>query len=1043
MTEHLHDLLRRHAPFSTIDRGVELASQGAVLESSKVGQVIHGVVRDSHEDYSTRIYLIPSGQAEAECSCSTKEDMQEQWCVHAVSLTTKAHELGFFDSNTSPQLRLTPASPEEIAESFRALAVLHDDRAAPIDEISLAVAIEGDVLGIRVVARGEVLKPNLISPTFKRGLDTVLYDLVLREGAWDEEREVWFITGTPILELLLGILREYPEIRLLNDDKGFVVSRDFLDAFVEVEWGDTSATIYLYWITPDGKEHEKTSDILGTGPCWVPFESAHRLTLYPLSPRAVKLAGLFPNQSSITIPRSQTGAILEVLEESPPFGVRILNPQKQPKTKCVEPTASLILTAADSSQDHFVSQDKVALAARLDFTYPESGKGNVVYLPHRAFEAESRRFLETLGLTPRGASWLAEGDVALDFLSKGISQIPNTWKIQGLSEIKEKIRTTDLKLHVSVSASKQEIDWFDCLVNLSAGGAPLPLSTLFRVQRNEDHRWVRLDGGAYAELPGGSLRGLKTMLGLLDVNLRTSASIKTKISKIQALSLVGLEEERCSVSIDKQLAGLAQKLRDFSGIPPLKLRKGFEGTLRPYQKDGVRWLTFLKDCQLSGILADEMGLGKTVQTLAFLNQHKSDLPTIVIAPTSVIPNWEHEAKKFTPELKALLLHGPKRKSKFHEIPKADIVITSYALLRTDRSELEQYQFNYVILDEAQNIKNPQAATTKAAKALRSKNRLALTGTPTENRPLELWSIMDFLMPGYLGTSEFFRNNIERLVVSNHSDPSITRFLTSKTRPFILRRRKKDVEKQLPPKIESTEYVEMTPSQEELYNTILSEIRPKLFDSVKKKGIGASTVSILAALLRLRQVCNHPNSISAFDDLPGYDSGKFLRWQELIQESIDNQRKIIVYSQFRDMLRLMREWVETKNIPYLYLDGTTQDRQSLIDKFNTDSEIPLFLMSLKAGGTGINLTGADTVMIYDPWWNPAVEDQAVDRAHRIGQTKPVNVYRLVTVQSVEEKMLELKNRKSAVVDAIINKESLQQLKLTVKDLENLFAPLKAE
>lgn len=1043
MTEHLHELLRRHAPFSIIDRGVELANKGAVLESSKVGQVIHGLIRDSHEDYSTRIFLLPSGQAEAECSCSTKEEMQEQWCVHAVSLTSKAHELGFFDSNTSPQLRLTPASPEEIAESFRALSVLHDDRAAPIEELGISVAIEGDVLGIRLQVKGETLRPNLISPTFKRGLDTVLYNLVLKEGAWDENKEIWFITGTPVLELLLGILREYPELRLLNDDRGFVVSRDFLDAFVELEWGDTSVTLDLFWVTPDRKEHEKTSDIIGTGPCWVPFESAHRVTLYPLSPRAVKLAGLFPTQSSITIPRSQTGAILEVLEDSTPFGVRVVNPSRQPKTRCVEPTVTLSLSAADSSHDHFVSQDKVALAAKLDFTYPTASKDNVVFLPHRAFEAEARRTLESLGLTQRGEYWVAEGDVALDFLAKGISEVPDSWKIQGLSEIKEKIRTTDLKLHISIAASKQEIDWFDCLVNLSAGGAPLPLSTLFRAQRNEDNKWIRLDGGAYAELPGGSLRGLKTMLGLLDVNLRTSASIKTKISKIQALSLVGLDEERCSITIDKQLAVLAQKLKDFSGIPPLKLKKGFEGTLRPYQKDGVRWLTFLRDCGLNGILADEMGLGKTVQTLAFLNQNKSELPTLVIAPTSVIPNWEHEARKFTPDLKPLLLHGPKRKSRFHEIPNSDLVITSYALLRTDRSALEQFQFNYIILDEAQNIKNPQAATTKAAKSLRGKHRLALTGTPTENRPLELWSIMDFLMPGYLGTSDFFRNHIERLVVSNHSDPSVTRFLTSKTKPFILRRRKKEVEKQLPPKIETIEYVEMTPSQEELYNTILSEIRPKLFDSVKKKGIGASTVSILAALLRLRQVCNHPNSISDFDDLAGYDSGKFSRWQELILESIENQRKIIVYSQFKDMLRLMRDWLESKEIPYLYLDGTTQDRQSLITKFNNDPSIPLFLMSLKAGGTGINLTGADTVIIYDPWWNPAVEDQAIDRAHRIGQTKPVHVYKLVTLQSVEEKMLELKARKSAVVDTIINNESLKQLKLTVKDLENLFSPLKIE
>jgi non-specific serine/threonine protein kinase len=385
-----------------------------------------------------------------------------------------------------------------------------------------------------------------------------------------------------------------------------------------------------------------------------------------------------------------------------------------------------------------------------------------------------------------------------------------------------------------------------------------------------------------------------------------------------------------------------------------------------------------------------------------------------------------------------MLHGPGRKALFGQISEVDFVLTSYALLRLDRYELERYEFSYVVLDEAQNIKNPAATTTKAAKALRCRNRLALTGTPTENRPMELWSIMDFLLPGYLGSQDFFRNNIERPIMEGGTATQVAQMLNAKTRPFILRRLKADVEKELPPKIESVLHVDMTPSQKQLYGQILAEVRPKVFDAVKKKGIQGASVSILAALLRLRQVCNHPNSIDALSELPGFDSGKFNLLKDLTTEALEAGRKILLFSQFRGMLSLIRSWLDEVGTQYLYLDGTTRNRQELIDQFSQDESVRLFLISLKAGGAGLNLMAADTVIIYDPWWNPAVESQAVDRAHRIGQNKTVSVYRLVTEDSVEQKIMSLKSKKSKLVDALINENGLSTINLSKNDLESLFS-----
>ena len=638
--------------------------------------------------------------------------------------------------------------------------------------------------------------------------------------------------------------------------------------------------------------------------------------------------------------------------------------------------------------------------------------------------------------------------------------LPAPWTIIGRELLNERIKFAELTLNVSVQESKTaeakkgSMYWFDAHISLTQNNSNLPISSLFKQSRANSERWVRLDSGAYARVPTGSLSQLRTTLGMIDPSYKLSNTMKSRLGTAQAVGLSRLSDAAVKLTLDKKLTELQTRLVQFKSIEPIKVGKEFQGKLRSYQDEGFRWINFLDDFELGGILADEMGLGKTVQTLAFI-QHlkqkrgggkgpkaKKTKPVLIVAPTSVITNWSYEIKRFTPDLSCLLLQGPGRKALFKEIPNHDIVVTSYALLRLDKPELERHQFEYFIVDEAQNIKNPSASVTKAAKAIPARGRLALTGTPTENRPLELWSILDFVMPGYLGGEEFFKANIEKPILEGENSQQVTKFLNAKTRPFVLRRTKAEVEKDLPPKIESVVHVEMASSQAQLYAQVLEEVRPKVFEAIDKKGVGGASISILAALLRLRQICNHPNSIEALKDLQGFESGKFNLLKDLVTDALANGRKILLFSQFREMLSIIRRWLEEDKVNHLYLDGTTKDRQDLIDKFNTDPDVKLFLISLKAGGTGLNLTAADTVFIYDPWWNPAVESQAVDRAHRIGQTKAVSVYRLVTENSVEQKIMALKSKKSRVVDALMSEQGLSTMKLSKADLESLFEPIEA-
>ncbi len=476
-----------------------------------------------------------------------------------------------------------------------------------------------------------------------------------------------------------------------------------------------------------------------------------------------------------------------------------------------------------------------------------------------------------------------------------------------------------------------------------------------------------------------------------------------------------------------------------------------EGILRPYQKQGVYWMRFLEKSGLSGLLADEMGLGKTLQTLTWISLQRTDpaaqgKPALVVCPTSLVANWNAEAEKFVPELKRLVISGPDRANNFNKVEDADLVITSYALLQRDIEDAYLgKKFSVIVLDEAQHIKNRRTKNAVAAKQLDSVQKLVLTGTPVENSVADVWSIFDFLLPDYLGAYDLFRASIEiPISEGGQHGAAAQEKLHHKLSPFILRRLKKDVAKDLPDKIIKVAYCPMTDEQQRWYNDILSKTRTKIKDMVKEKGFQKSRIEILALLMRLRQISNHVGLLKEYREKHGADksfsdnlSGKLDAFFELLDEAIDGGHRVLVFSQFVQMLSILRDELEKRGIKYCYLDGATKDRLGACKKFNTDESIPLFLISLHAGGTGLNLTGADMVVHFDPWWNPAVEAQATDRAHRIGQKRTVYVVKMISEHSVEERVLALQQKKQLVIDATVGTTDAEAVqKLTYDDIKSI-------
>lgn len=609
----------------------------------------------------------------------------------------------------------------------------------------------------------------------------------------------------------------------------------------------------------------------------------------------------------------------------------------------------------------------------------------------------------------------------------------------------------DAELHAATDG------WFDLDMGIIVEGNRLPLAPLLATLFRQDTRW--LDSFELRNIPDDEVVELRTesnvrirasaarlkplALTLIDLFDGFDGKEMLRVSKFDAQRLTELNDtRRWQFRGQSDVFALAERLQTAQGIKDVTLPSGLGLDLRPYQREGVAWLQFLREQSLAGILADDMGLGKTAQALAHLLIEKQagrlDLPTLIILPTSLIFNWRNEAARFAPELKVLSLHGPERKSRYAEIPEHDIVLTTYSLLWRDAAELSEYQYHLLILDEAQTVKNVRSRGAEVIRKLDARHRLCLTGTPLENHLGELWSQFDFLLPGFLGGrnafTKFWRNPIEK-----EDDRERRDLLARRIRPFVLRRKKEEVALELPPKTVIVRKVELAGSQRDLYEAVRAAMDVMVRDEIASKGFGRSQIVILDALLKLRQVCCDPRLVKSIAAQKVKERAKLELLMTMVPEQVEEGRKILIFSQFTSMLALIAAELKKTNIDYVILSGDTPDRETPVSRFQ-NGEVPVFLISLKAGGVGLNLTAADTVIHYDPWWNPAVENQATDRAHRIGQAKPVFVYKLIVAGSIEEKILSLQERKASLAEGILSNEGNALVKFGEDDIASLFEPL---
>ncbi|MCB1774549.1 MAG: DEAD/DEAH box helicase, partial [Gammaproteobacteria bacterium] len=637
------------------------------------------------------------------------------------------------------------------------------------------------------------------------------------------------------------------------------------------------------------------------------------------------------------------------------------------------------------------------------------------------------------------------------FIDEAIPQlVADGWQVERDDAFTLRFSSADT---VSVDIDDQG-SWFDLGIGIDVEGTRIDLIPLLaelanRFERPEDlpdaeTLLVETAEAQWLELPTGRIKPL--LVTLFDLFGRAdNPEAALRLGRTDAARLQPLDDGVVWRG-GEAIRELARRLTDHADLAPVELPDSLQAELRPYQLQGVTWLQLMRETGFGALLADDMGLGKTLQTLAHLlieqQAGRLDRPALVVAPTSLMANWRYEAARFTPTLRVLTLQGPDRKARFDAIADHDLVLTTYPLLPRDEHVLSAHSYHCVILDEAQTIKNPQAKAAKIVRRLETRHRLCLTGTPMENHLGELWSLFHFLNPGYLGDSRTFRR-LFRVPIEEHGDGERQRLLQRRVAPFLLRRSKQAVAAELPDKVEILRTVAFEGAQASLYESVRAAMDQRVRDALRHKGLARSHVTILDALLKLRQICCDPRLVKLDHAHGVQESAKLELLMQMLPELIEEGRRILLFSQFTSMLKLIESALQPLGIPYTKLTGQTKKREAVIDRFRS-GEVPLFLISLKAGGVGLNLTEADTVIHYDPWWNPAAENQATDRAHRIGQTNKVFVYKLVTEQTVEQKILSLQARKSQLAHGLYRAVGDEAgMSFSEEDLRTLLEPLETK
>ena len=781
------------------------------------------------------------------------------------------------------------------------------------------------------------------------------------------------------------------------------------------------------------------------------------------------------------------GARKPVIEKKPALPVKLL--------KGVEPEPRLILASFEFSayeprngkmQRHI--QHRAALAFRYREMFvsgvPSPGRSSDILWHLKAEtirmrrvldrEAQYRKQLQDMGFRiatrqskalPDSAGEMFELPTDKAWLSFMLDELPalreQGWQIEMNADFGFDVTPVD-DWYATVD-EEPERDWFDLELGIIVNGERLSLLpiliNLLRThpelmtlngiakRRDDEQLLVQLNhftqrGGVPIQvaLPYGRLKTVLATLGDFywredgNTAIRLSTADAARLKPLDAMPLLWQGGDRV-----RQFSERLVNIKDTQVTVP----EGLNATLRPYQLEGLSWMQALRELEVGGVLADDMGLGKTLQTLAHLLLEKQagrlDCPALAVMPTSLIPNWMDEAKHFTPQLNVLALYGANRHQDYESLQDYDLILTTYALLPRDVELLSKQLLHVLVLDEAQYIKNPNSKAAQAARQLNARQRLCLSGTPLENHLGELWSLFHFLMPGWLGDVKQFTLNY-RTPIEKLGNEERLQHLNARIKPFLLRRTKEQVATELPPKTEIVHWVELNDAQRDVYETMRLAMDKKVRDEITQKGVARSQIIILEALLKLRQVCCDLRLVNSVPANPRHStSAKLQSLMEMVEELLAEDRKILLFSQFTSMLELIETELEQRGIEYALLTGRTKDRRTPVQDFQSGKR-SIFLISLKAGGTGLNLTAADTVIHYDPWWNPAAENQATDRAYRIGQEKPVFVYKMIARGTVEEKIQHLQQEKRALASGVLDGRAAGDWKLQDDDIEALFAPL---
>ena len=1035
-------------------RGYEGFQKDIVMSYEKKIAGVEAKVKGNFKDaYETSLTFTKNG-VKADCSCPLKEE----WCKHSIAVGLKVIEDKVFDEYLERVHKIKPEYPDEDVppvEHPTGRYVFHFNPKRRQNFFSILVMdresgkvirdLEAILRAIIEVQRND--KSFVLNDEEK--LEIAIFQLLLQRSRLDKKAG-WYDVPINKFDGFFQLLSKAEEVidgktkeRLRFDDQEWDLALSVNFSMVG------NVLLSLTWERPDGSDSYPFEEIryFSRQLKWGRYKNVIFPTSTPVSALPQSLI-----KASFTDVKDADGAKF-LYEELPKL-------QKAMKVTVSETIEKLFLEQKPPINIVTMGLDyDGSLKAELEFEYDgthvpyskhtektpyvtiKKPKEDLLYWVKRNPQHEEAAYNMLLAckFAPMQTNNLAlEKENAIDFYNYYIQQAGDGWRFEEKDDMSFfKLTKDPFELCADIDFAIDSTNSFELELYGRVGEEIIPFDDVYSLTI-DNSKYVRIRNLGFAEVPTMDIYSLMRAFNTFDVykNDDNKYIVKTyRAGLISEMENLGLK-----LKMSRRFNKFWKQISTFSTMDVPALPKGIKAEFREYQTRGFGWLWFLYQYGLNGILADDMGLGKTLQALALLQKAKEKnkkAPNLVICPTSVVFNWENEIEKFAPGLSCLKLSGTERNDLFKEIPKYDVVITSYALIRRDIAKLKKYEFRYVILDESQNIKNAESMTAQSVKQLNCRHKLALSGTPIENRLEELWSIFDFLMPGFLFDKNEFNYRYVTPIMERE-DKTVEKRLKSQIYPFILRRMKRDVAKDLPDKIENVAYCELTPEQKDFYLEVMDSTREELFKSIEEKGIEKSRMSIFSALLRLRQICCHPRLYDKENVKGIKQSGKFEQLKVMLEEIIAEKHRVLLFSQFVDMLDIVKEWLTKEGIKHEYLTGSTKDRQEVVERFNSDPTIPIFLISLKAGGTGLNLTGADYVIHYDPWWNPAVEDQATDRAYRIGQTKKVFVYRMITKGTVEEKIQKLKSRKRDLVDSVISVDRNIGKSLTYEDLKDIFS-----